>query len=146
MSIESFYRASKQKFVKKLLPILKDPDLAEEILHDALVRALERYDKYDPSRASEETWFTHILFSTLWDWKRKQKRKVEIVEEVLEDLIDESIYPYLGEFLEGYKNTVHRKVFLLRSKLGYTTQEIALFLDLEEENVRKILQRLRKQL
>lgn len=146
MSIESFYRASKEKFIKKLLYIVKDRDLAEELVQDALVKALEKYDQYDPLRASEETWFTHILFSTLWDWKRKQKRKIEVVEEPLEELIDESIVPYMGEFLEGYKNTTHRKVFYLRRILGYTPKEISLFMGLEESNVKKILQRLKKHL
>lgn len=146
MSIESFYRTSKQKFIKKLLFVVKDPDLAEELVHDALVRALEKYHQYDPERASEETWFTHILFSTLWDWKRKQKRKIEILESPLEDLIDESIVPYMGEHLEGYKNLTHRRVFYLRTVLGYTPLEISLFMDLEEANVKKILQRLRKKI
>ena len=146
MTIESVYRASKTKLIKKILYIVKDRDLAEELVHDAIVRALEKYQQYDATKASEETWLTHIMFSILWDWKRKQKRKPEIVEADLELLLDENITPYMGEFLEGYRNSAHRKVFRLSSEFGYTPKEIGFLLDLQEENVRKILQRLRKQL
>lgn len=148
MSIESFYRASKVKFIRKILPIVKDQDLAEDLLHDALIKAIERQSTYDARRASEETWFKCILFSTVWDWKRSQKKQLEIVETELEDLLDESLIPSLefrGDIdINEFKNVVHKKVFYLRFVLGYTVQEISSLLDLNEENVRKILQRLRK--
>lgn len=148
MSIESFYRTSKQKFIRKILPIVKDQDLAEDLLHDSLIKALERESTYDARRASEETWFKCILFSTVWDWKRSQKKQLDIVETDLESLLDEALIPSLearGDVnLKEFKNVTHKKVFYLRYVLGYTVQEISSLLDLTEDNVRKILQRLRK--
>ena len=148
MSIESFYRASKSKFIRKILPIVKDQTLAEDLLHDALIRAIERESTYDPKRASEETWFRCILFSTVWDWKRLQRKQLDIVETDLEDLLDEVLTPSLelmGDLnINEFKNVVHKKVFYLRFVLGYTVQEVSSLLELSEENVRKILQRMRK--
>jgi RNA polymerase sigma factor (sigma-70 family) len=149
MSIDALFRRSKDKFVSKILPIVKNRDTAEELVQDAFLKAHLKWEQYDPARAKEETWFKHILFNTVWDWKRSQKRQVEIEDCEMADLLDESLSYYLelAQHVDvvAIENTEHKKVFYLRYLFGYTVKEVASLLCLQEENVKKILQRAKKE-
>ncbi len=145
MSVEDFYKRSKEKLIRKILPIVKNRDVAEDLFHDAIVKALEKYDTYDPSRSKEETWFTAILFNQVWDWKRSFKRAPEIVDLELEEFIDESIVVHDVEIPIEIVNQFHKRIFYLRFVLGYKTQEIAYLLKSNPENIKKILQRLKRE-
>lgn len=145
MSVEDFYKRSKEKLIRKILPIVKNRDIAEDLFHDAIVKALEKYDTYDPSRSKEETWFTAILFNQVWDWKRSFKRSPEIVDIELEEFIDESITVHNVEIPIEIVNQSHKRIFYLRFVLGYETQEIAYLLKSNPEGIKKILQRLKRE-
>jgi len=146
MTIEALYIRSKRKFIYKILPIVKNWELAEDLVQDAMIKALEKYPLYDPKRSKEETWFNCILFSTVWNWKRKEKRQVELdakpIEE-FEDLFiaatDDSSFADLD--MGGVKNHLHKLLLELHLKNGYSARELSTLFGLELSNTRKILQR-----
>lgn len=141
MSVEDFYKGSKEKFIRKILPIVKSRDIAEDIIQDATLLALETYHNYDPSRAKEETWFNCLVFTTLWNWKRSQKRLPPTVN--IEDYLETEalLSPEYSMFVEGVSNPLHQKILHLYFIQGYKPVEIAKFYNLTEVNVKKILQR-----
>lgn len=147
MAVEDFYKKSREKLIRKILPIVKSKDLAEELFHDAIVTALEKYETYDSRRSKEETWFSSILFNTVWDWKRTQKRQIELVDEDVEEFLDQILSDYESshqELVLSTENVFHKQVFYLRYLRGYGVNEIAKFLKSNPENIKKILQRVRK--
>lgn len=148
MMLEDFYKRSKYKLIKKIMPIVKSRDLAEDLFHDAIVRALERYESYDPLRSKIDTWFTHILFSIVWNWKRSYKKNIVVSLEDMGDFLDESISFYeaeKGKILSPVKNSSHKRIFFLRYVQGYTVTEIATLLNIFPETVKKALQRTKKE-
>lgn len=151
MSVEDFYRRSKGKFLKKILPIVKSRETAEDLVQDAIIDALCRYKNYDPSRSKEETWFTYILFNKVWDWKRKQKRQIEIDPTPIEDFLDlaqavDSEYLLQQLDLSEIDNPTHKFIAELYFKKGYTYKEIQLLIKANEETLKKTVQRLRKRI
>lgn len=147
MSIEDFYRKSREKFLKKIAPIVKNREVSEDLFQDAIVTALEKYHLYDSSRSKEETWFTCILFTKVWNWKRSLKKGPDFVDTEVEEFLDETLsnYEESHENIElKTKNPLHKKIFYLRYILGYSAAEISVLLKLNPENVKKILQRVKK--
>jgi RNA polymerase sigma-70 factor (ECF subfamily) len=71
---EKVYRKNQTKWLRVIQRIVKNPADAEDILQDALCRALSNMDKYNPSRGTYNTWFTQVLFSELKDWMRRNKK------------------------------------------------------------------------
>lgn len=141
MSVEDFYKGSKEKFIRKILPIVKSRDIAEDIIQDAILLALETYDTYDPKRSKEETWFNCLVFTTLWNWKRSQKRLPPTVD--IEDYLESEALASAESSvtIEGVENPLHKKILYLYFVRGYRPAEIAKFYNLTEVNVKKILQR-----
>ena len=52
--------------------LLQNPDDADDLVQDAFLRALERIDTFDVTRAFGP-WFTRLLVNLGLDWRRKQK-------------------------------------------------------------------------
>lgn len=151
MSVEELYRRSKNRFIKKILPIVKSRELAEDLLQDAMIVAMERYHLYDATRSKEETWFSYILFSTVWNWKRREKRQVLIDSQTLEDLEDILVAPPEGLMSDAIDvgkvtNPLHKLVIELHLKNGYSIKQIAWLLRGKESNFRKVLQRVQRKL
>lgn len=151
MSVEQLYKRSKSRFIKKILPIVKNWELAEDLVQDATIVAMEKYHLYDPKRSKEETWFNCILFSTVWNWKRKEKRQVDLDDKPVEEFEELLIAASDGGLASDVdtslvKNPLHRLALELHIRRGYSAKEIAALLQDQEGNLRKILQRVKKHL
>jgi RNA polymerase sigma-70 factor, ECF subfamily len=58
-----------------LLLVTGDPSLAEDLTSETFEKALKRWKRYDPSRASERTWLCQIARATALDHFRAEARR-----------------------------------------------------------------------
>jgi RNA polymerase sigma-70 factor (ECF subfamily) len=63
-----------------------DPDRADDLVHDCLVRALDRLDSYRPG-TNLRAWLFVILRNCLYDEFRRSKRRPVVGEEITEDVL-----------------------------------------------------------
>lgn len=88
-----------QKYGDNLIRFLQsleaDVDDAEDIAVDAVARAVEKIDQFDPQKGKGQSHFRNWLFTiarNLWrDHKRKQKNIVDFDDELQHVQIDETI-------------------------------------------------------
>lgn len=64
------------------LSICKNPELAEEILQESYLKALNSLDNFS-SKSSFKTWLFSIIKNTSYDYFRKQSRRQELDEDFL---------------------------------------------------------------
>jgi RNA polymerase sigma-70 factor (ECF subfamily) len=123
---------------------------AEDLTQATFERALKAWRRYDPSRASEQTWLLSIARNVVIDGYRRNRVRVETLDEVDErehpDLISPGPEPELGlsPELEAALQSVSqrdREVIALRFGGDMSGSEIAELMDLSLANVQQILSR-----
>lgn len=147
MNIEQLYKTNQRNFLHKILPYVKSREIAEDIVQDAFVKAVSCIDQYNPKRGEIKGWFNKILFSTLWNYKRKAKKTPHSV--CIDDILENEELSYQeGDWLEGQirlvKNPDHQRILFAYMALGYSDREAALVCETSPENVRKVVQRFRE--
>lgn len=142
MTLEELFK-DREIFVKRVMPYVKCYDVAEDVVQNAFIKAFIYKDKYDETRASLKTWFNKILYSCVWDAKKKPKIKTVDIDE-FDDKGYVEEYDNLETFVENITNPFHRKVLTCFHIYGYSPLEISLLLDTSESNVRKIIERFRR--
>ena len=144
-----FYSLNRKKFTHKLLYYTKSYDVAEDVVQDAFIKALDKFPQYDPTKGSLKAWFTKVLFSTLWNHIREQRKRpftFDIDDLLATDLLAYEEVPHLATHLNELDiNPKHRQVLIASMVIGYTNAEISRVLGVSEDNIRKILQRFRKE-
>ena len=126
-----------------------DPTVAEDIVQDAFTKACLVAAQYNPSKSGLKTWFNKILFSTIWDYKRKNKKSISTVD--ITDYMDSldistsqnDVSESIKAAILAIRNVTHQSVLLSYYVLGYGTKEIEGVLGIKEANSRKIIQRFR---
>ncbi len=75
---------------KHLIKFTLNKSLAEDLVQETLLRAIEKYEIYDPSKAKFSTWLIAIAQNIYLDGKRKRKREKKHLDDKLqwEDLYD----------------------------------------------------------
>ena len=68
---------------------LGDPQLAEEVVQDTLVRAWRNADRFDPARAARRTWLFSICRNAVIDAARARSRRPVSPVEQLPAAVDE---------------------------------------------------------
>ena len=147
MTIEELYKKERQGFIRKVLPYLRKWEVAEDIVNEAFTKALSCQHQYDKNRGPLKAWFTKILFSCVWSYIREQKKVPPLydIDLVLEsDLLIYEEEPDLREYVRKTPNTKHRQVLLGYFVLGATYEELSSLSGLTQDNIRKIVQRFRK--
>ncbi len=147
MTLDQLYRQHYKDFIKKIYPYLNNYAAAEEVVQDAFVYAIEKLPQFDPQKSQLKTWFTKILFSRLWNQKRKDKKspktcELESIAEnfgILPDVRDNISAPILA-----VNNIRHRHVLFCHFVLGNDYPEVSDLTGYTEDNVRKIVQRFRE--
>lgn len=146
MTLEQLYKDNRKKFIQKLLPYTKNYAVAEDLVQEAFIKAINRQHQFDPKRGSLKGWFVKVLFSGLWDYMRVEKRKPFTfnLDTLLEtDLFSYEEVPELEDKIEDIKNPRHRKIIYLYMVLGYSYLETAEQCVTTQVNIRKIVQRFR---
>ena len=95
--LESLYRDSFQKVYSYAYYRLLDPALAEDLTSVAFVKAVENFDRFDPSRASFSTWVMRIAHNTIVDYYRKRKSETPLDDLGANEPACEDDYPELDE-------------------------------------------------
>lgn len=147
MSLEAFYKANYLSSIKKIMPYVSNYAVAEDIVQEAFVKALGCIEQYDPKKGEFKGWFTKILFSVLWNYKRDNKRIPNTID--ISEVLDSEELSYCDEidlipYLKRRSNKQHRKVLIARFLLGYSDKETAEVCKTTPENVRKVVQRFRE--
>lgn len=151
MDLEAFYKSTYKSHVRKILRVVHKHDVAESIVQDAFLKALERKETYDPSRAPLRVWFNYILFSTLRQAQRDYARSPEFVP--LEDgqmpsayqiVMPEVLAVGIGPKIEEWRGSdSHKEVLYLYYTLGFTNKEVSMITGYSVSNVTTICNRFR---
>ncbi|MBW9158340.1 RNA polymerase sigma factor SigY [Clostridium sp. FP2] len=113
-----------------VVKMVGDPHLAQDIIQDALLKAVLNINKFEP-RAKFSTWLIKIATNVYRDYLRKNK-SYELIEEGLadkgkrvEDIVI-SNYEY-GEIMKIILKLPYEKraVFILKHYYGYKYEEIS---------------------
>ena len=161
LRVQAGDRAAFELLVKRQLPrarliaqrLMQDPDDADDLVQDAFLRALERIETFDPSRAFEP-WFTRLLVNLGRDLHRK--RRVRQSEAQDPDTIAGGVRPdretersdlrrSLAQALETLPER-QRLVLTLFEMDGRSTEEIAGMLSVTQVTVRWHLHQARRTL
>lgn len=149
MSIQNLYLLNRRSYIFTIMSYTKSYEISEEIVQDAFVKAIEKFSQYDPKKGKLRGWFTKILFSSLWNYMRAQRKHPIMVdiENVLEkDLMSYEEVPDFQRYLDNTPmNPQHRQVLVAYVILGNTPKEISDVLGVTQDNVRKIVQRFREE-
>ena len=143
---EGYYRIVLGYLTKKAASVADAEDIAGKVF----LYCYEKWETYDPKKASQSTWLFMVVRSRWIDFLRKKQEHVDIQEldEVLtdhEDHIDnamrlDAIRQELAAALEKLPEN-QRKAIIMRYFGNYSDEEIAACLKTTSGNVRVIIHR-----
>ncbi|MBA2173833.1 RNA polymerase sigma factor SigX [Halobacillus locisalis] len=148
---DELYEKYHQDLFQYIIYMVKDRDLAEDLVQDVYMKVLKSYDTFD-GRSSEKTWLFSVARHVTIDYFRKQKRKRKRIMDFFdwgekgEELKDQSRLPeeiavQNEEMQSVYKSlddcTIdQRSVIVLRFIQGMSIQETAEVLSWSESKVK----------
>ena len=145
--LESLYRENFQKVYNYAYYRLLDPALAEDLTSAVFVKAVENFERFDPSKAKFSTWIMRIAHNTLIDHYRTRKTNAPL------DDIDgcepacEDDYPALDDHaaevarLLSFLSEEDRELVFLKYYEEKRNVEIAQMLDMNPATVATRLHR-----
>lgn len=158
-SVDSFERElckhlnTLKKYARALC---KDATIADDLVQEAMLRALENRDKYVPMPGkSMGAWVSTIMRNLFLTGKRSSWRtvlsdNVEILaderSQVFESQEDALLLQQVSTIAEGALSSRHLEVLQLVGAEGYTNQQIAALLGIAEGTVKSSLHRAREAL
>jgi RNA polymerase sigma-70 factor, ECF subfamily len=77
-ALGELYRQTSPRLFAVAVRLMRRHDLAEEVLHDAYMRAWARAGSYAPERGSAEAWLVTLVRHTAFDRLRRQGREVPL--------------------------------------------------------------------
>lgn len=154
-SFEQSFQAHYDKALNFVRRRVTDWQAAEDIVMDAFVACYEKYDSYDPERASFATWLYVVLKNKLKNYYRDNKvhEDLDDCEEAVGGFEDELL---AAEVLHGFRQELAQAMEILpeaqRQIVQYKyfqnkdSRQIAALVGLEPGNVRVQLSRALKKL
>lgn len=116
---------------KYMIKFALNKTIAEDITQETMVRAIEKFNKFDSARAKFSTWLIAIAQNIYLDQVRKNKNQSKYFERshILESIIEEPVYYddsciKMQEALSKLKEEV-RVPIILKHYYGYSYEEIA---------------------
>lgn len=116
---------------KYLIKFTLNKNLAEDLVQETMVRAIEKFELYDPAKAKFSTWLIAISQNIYLDGIRKGKMEKKYIdaEIQLEDLYDLPVEhdEDLGRVLEALSklSDESRIPLVMKHYHGYSLEEIA---------------------
>lgn len=133
-----------------------DRETAEDLTSTTFERVIKAWDRFDPAVASERTWVLAIARNALMDHFRRQRLRTTVSTDQHPALIDTLVVEEdpLGRELSreglvdwlGRLGDRDRQVLAMRYGADLSAQEIAVALELSENNVHQIISRALKRL
>lgn len=119
---------------------------AEELLHNTMVRVIERIERYDPSMGTMLSWCSSIMHNLFIDEKRKQTNENVSIINYCSDNYNYINFPYFNDenivethnALREIKSRLtgqHRQIFIFRS-MGMSYKEISGKLNISADKAR----------
>lgn len=148
MTLEDYYKANRERLVKKIARRGGSPDIAEDIVQEAFYRALKYADSFDPTQPFEG-WFTRILNNSLKAYKNAEKRgSYEQFDEEDVDgtdcrMFNQQLWEQIRQEINQY-NDEHYEVLNLYFEHGYKPRDICKVVDMKYKNVETVLQRFKR--
>lgn len=145
--LESLYRESFQKVYNYAYYRLLDPALAEDLTSIAFMKAVEHFDRYDPSKAKFSTWVTRIAHNAIVDYHRTRKSTILLEDMGTFEPACEDDYPELDERakevarLLSFVSEEDRELIYLKFNEEKSNVEIARMLDMNPSTVATRLHR-----
>lgn len=124
---------------------IANPHEAEDMVSSVFLRVFERFDSYDPSRASLSTWIYTITHNAVADYYRSRKLYVEYADYMdgeIDEIIDgddneEALLDQLADALLILKER-ERDLIVLHYYKGYTLKRIADMMGMSYVNAKVI--------
>ena len=131
LSLENLYNATKSSVYAYALSILKNKDLAEEVLQDTYINIYENANLYN-SRNKPLAWILTITRNNCLKKIKKEKKHIDIdlFRETLSNTKDNIDNKLFLSYLFEHISDSDREIVLLHSVSGFKHREIAKFLDL----------------
>ena len=134
------YEQYAEQIYRFLIRLCGDVNLAEDLLQDTFLKAMEKVDTFD-NRCKLTTWLCQIAKNTYYDSLRKKKRysvtnlldqdyvsdEQSLEEKMVESETIHEIRKHIHQLSEPYK-----EVFLLRFYAGLSFREIGQIFDKSE--------------
>jgi len=150
--IEQHYGKSTRMLLKVLERRVGTREGAEDVLHDAYERVLRYQNSYNKDLQTFTAWFNGILNNAARDYKAVERRlgmSVEFDEELDEGV---KLLDWEQDTIDKVKIDVESKSFPLRQALylyffkQYKPKDIALVLEMSNTNIRKGVERFKKEM
>lgn len=107
-AFEEVYRATHSKLFAVSLRIVRERQLAEEVLQDSYVAIWNHASDYAQAKSAPTTWMTAIVRNRSLDVLRRGAHETEDVDEVLaSNLVDESASPSLEVENAAQAHAIH---------------------------------------
>ena len=116
---------------KYLIKFTLNKSLAEDLVQETMVRAIEKFQQFDPGKAKFSTWLIAIAQNLYIDGIRKKKREQKHIQE---ELLLEDLYDIQIEHDEDWDRVLDalsrmteesRVPLVLKHYHGYSLEEIA---------------------
>lgn len=154
--LETFYRKTYAIKVKTLTKMLRgDRALAEDVVQEAFIRAINYSHLYNVDKGTIQAWFNAILFNTLRSTQRSERQKLDLSSEIsvqnnINPVYEEKYSEYwwgIYNLIQKIPNQKHRRVLELFFLYGYSSTEISqIEADMTQSNVTTIVMRFRENL
>lgn len=145
--LEALYRESFQMVYTYAYYRLLDPALAEDLTSVAFTKAIENFDRFDPSRAKFSTWVISIARNAITDHYRKNRVITSLDDVGAREPAREDEYPALDENakevarLLSFISEEYRELVFLKYYEGKRNTEIAELLGMNPSTVATRLKR-----
>ena len=132
-AFRAVYEANSARLYGVALRITRNPALASDAVHDAMLQVWRNADRYDPARGNAEGWLVSLVRYRALDIARKQGREMTGIEmpepidedpDVLSRLVASAEGSALRVCLEGVEPP-RRRLVILAFIDGLTQSEIA---------------------
>jgi len=116
---------------KYLIKFTLNKSLAEDLVQETMVRAIEKFQLFDPGKAKFSTWLIAVAQNLYLDGVRKKKREQKHIHE---ELLPEDLYDMQIEHDEDWDRVLDalsrmpeesRVPLVLKHYHGYSLEEIA---------------------
>jgi RNA polymerase sigma-70 factor (ECF subfamily) len=116
---------------KYLIKFTLNKSVAEDIMQETMVKAIEKFEMYDPAKSRFSTWLIAIAQNIYLDGIRKRKREKKYLDE---DLQIKDLYDLQVEHDEDWDRVLDtlsllsdesRIPLVMRHYYGYSLEEIA---------------------
>lgn len=152
--IEQFYRDYYDLYVRRNSRRAGGIENAEDVVQEAFCRALKYADSFEVREDKHmETWFNTIVRRSLYDFKRIELKQGMTAatdsgesEAVEISGVDQMMADEIVGFIEAKKNIDHKNVLYLSLLRNYPPRDIVEVLDLNLENVKRIVVRFKQEM